>query len=133
LHPILREEVGNLRQQRRIEGLVRRIAVFRLAPNRHGTVHAQGREDELLEVRSLILAIAIGYLEGQGLCLGKLIVAPDTARGGIKVHIASLQAKPHGSSDGTGREESHGAEVVEVIKDTSHGIVVQGMRGHGLA
>src|SRR5262245_5236344 len=67
---------------------------------------------------------AIGHLKGQVLRLGKLIVAPDTARGRIKVDIAALQAKPHGSPDRTGREEPHRAEVVEAIEDTPRGIVV---------
>src|SRR5215471_16741942 len=81
VHSILREELGELRQEGRIEGLVRRIAILGRAPNRYRTVYAQGGEDALLEVRSLILAIAIGHLKGQVLGLAKLVLAPDTARG----------------------------------------------------
>jgi hypothetical protein len=81
----------------------------------------------LLEVRPLIFAIAIGYLKRHVLRLGILILAPDTARGGIKVHIAALQAKPHSGPDRTGCEEPHGAKVVEAIEDPARGIVVQGL------
>src|SRR5215470_3518031 len=104
-----------------------------LAPNRYRTIHAQRGKDELLKVRPFIFAIAIGHLKGQLLRLSKLVIAPDTARGRIKVHIAALQTKPHGRPDRTGREEPHGAKVVEAIKDTPRGIVVQGLWGHGLA
>ena len=131
--PIARQELGDLRQQRRIEGLVRRIPILGLAPNRYRTLHAQGGEDELLQVRSLILAIAIGHLEGEVLLLGKLVIAPDTAGGRSKVHIAALQAKPRGRPDRTGREELHGADVVEAIEDTAHGIIVKGVRRDSLA
>src|SRR5215470_17859101 len=133
VHSILREELGELRQEGRIEGLVRRIAILGLAPNRYRTVYAQGGEDALLEVRSLILAIAIGHLKGQVLGLGKLVLAPDTARGRIKMDVATLQATPHGRPDRTGREEPHGTKVVEASEDTPRGIVVQGLWGHGLA
>ena len=73
LHPITRSALRDLRQQRRIEGLIRRIAIRGLAPNWYGTVHAQGGEDALLEVRPLILALAIGHLEGEVLRFSKLI------------------------------------------------------------
>jgi hypothetical protein len=119
----------DLRQQRRIEGLIRCIAILGLAPNWHGTVHAQGGEDELLEVRPLILAITIGHLEGEVLRFGKLIVAPDTAGGGIKVHVASLQVKPGDRADSTIGKEPHRAEVVEAIEDAPHGIIGKGLRG----
>jgi hypothetical protein len=83
----------------------------------------------LLEVRPFVLALALGHLQGEVLRLGKVIVTPDTAGGRIKVHRASLQAKPRGRPDGTGREEPHRAKVVEAIEDTARGIVVQGLRG----
>src|SRR4029450_14018921 len=76
-----------------------------------------------------VLAIAIGHLKGEVLRLGKLIVTPDAAGGGIKVHIAALQAKPRGRPDCTGREEPHRAKVVEAIEDTARGIALQGLRG----
>src|SRR5919108_3577502 len=106
------------------------MADLGLAPDRHGAIHAEGGQDELLEVRPFVLAIAISHLKGEVLRLGKLIVTPDTAGGRIKVHIAALQAKPHGRPDRTGREEPHRAKVVEAIEDTSRGIVVQGLRGY---
>jgi len=121
--------LGDLRPQRRIEGLLRRIPILGLAPNRHSAFHAQSGEDELLEVRPLLLAIAIGHLEGEVLRLGKLIRAPDTAGGGIKVYLASLQVTPHDRSDGTVGKEPHSAEVVEAIEDTPHGIIGKGMGG----
>src|SRR6185503_7320818 len=108
------------------------IAVLGLAPDRHGAIHAEGGQDAVLEVRPFVLAIAIGHLQGEVLRLGKVIVTPDTAGGGIKVHIAALPAKPHGCPDRTGRAEPHRAKVVEAIKDTARGIVVQGLWGYSL-
>src|SRR5262245_3261726 len=104
------------------------MPILGLAPNRHRALHAQGGEDELLEVRPLILALTISHLEGEVLRLGKLILTPDTAGGGIKVHIASLQVNPRDRSDGTVGKEPHRAEVVETIEDASHRIIGTGMR-----
>jgi hypothetical protein len=49
------------------------------------------------------------------------------------MYVATLQAKPRGCPHRTGREEPHGAEVVEAIEDPAHGIVVQGLWEYGLA
>ena len=87
---------------------------------------------KLLEVRPFILAIAIGHLEGEVLRFGELIRAPDTAGGGIKVHIAALETKSCGSTNGTGRKEPHRAKVIEAIEDTAHGIIGKGLRGERL-
>jgi hypothetical protein len=62
-----------------------------------------------------------------------MVIAPDTAGGRIKVHIAALQAKPYAGSDHTGSKKSHRAEVVEAIEDASHGIISKSLRGQGLA
>ena len=83
----------------------------------------------MLEVRPLIFALAIGHLEGDVLCFGKPIVAPDTAGGGIQVHVASLQVKPCDRADGTVGKEPHRAKVVEAIEDAPHGIIGKGLRG----
>ena len=83
----------------------------------------------MLEVRPLLLAIAIGHLEGEVLRFSKLIVAPDTAGGGIKVDIASLQVKPGDRADGAVGQEPHRAEVVKAIEDAPHGIIGKGLRG----
>src|SRR5215510_1780877 len=128
-----REELSDLGEERRIEGLVRGIAIRGLPPNRHGTIDAQSGKDKLFQVGALILAIAIGHLERQVLRLGKLVLTPDTARRRSKVHLASLQAKPHAGSDRTGGKEPHRAEVVEAIEDAAHRIVGKGLRGYGLA
>src|SRR5262249_24315248 len=133
LYPILREELRDLRQQRRIESLIRRIPILGLAPDRYGAIDAEHGQHKLLEVRPLILAIAIGHLEGEVRRLGKLIVAPDTVRSGIKVHIAALQVKPCGSADRTGGKEPHRAEVVEAIEDAPHGIIIKSVWSEGLA
>src|SRR5215813_1506412 len=107
------------------------MPILGLAPNRDSAIDAQRGQHKLLEIRPLVLAIALGHLEGEVLRLGKLILTPDTARGGIKVHITALQAKPCSSADGTGSKEPHSAEVVEAIEDASHDIVVQGVRREG--
>jgi hypothetical protein len=112
-----------------MEGFVRGLAIVALAPDGHGAIHAERGQHKLLEVRPFVLAIAIGHLEGEVLRLGKLIVAPDTARGGIKVHIAASQVKPRDRADGTIGKEPHGAEVVEAIEDAPHGIIRKGLRG----
>src|SRR5262245_8907540 len=108
-HPMARQELCDLSSQRRIEGLVGGIAIVELAPYRYRTIDAQRRKDELLEVWPFIFAIALGYLPGEVLRLGKLIVTPDTAGGRLKVHLAALQATPRGRPDRTGREEPHRA------------------------
>src|SRR5215813_7528295 len=109
------------------------MAILELAPDRYRTIHAQGGKDELLEVWPFIFARAIGHLKRQVLRLAILVIAPDAARGGIKVHVAARQAKPCGCPDRTGRKEPHGAKVVETIEDSARGIVIQGLRGHRLA
>src|SRR5262245_11733223 len=109
------------------------MAILGLAPKRHRPVHTQAGEDAWREVRPLRLALALGHLAGQGLRLGTLVLAPDTAGGRITVPRAALQAKPRSRSDGTGGAEPHRAEVVEASEDPARGIVVQGRRGHGLA
>src|SRR5215813_2900130 len=108
------------------------MPILGLAPNRYSAIDAQRGQHKLLEIRPLILAIAISHLEGEVLRLGKLVIAPDTARGRIKVYIAALQAKSHGRPDRTGREEPHGTKVVEAIEDTPHGIISKGVRREGL-
>src|SRR5262245_49930556 len=109
------------------------MASLGLAPDGHGTIHAEGGQHKRLAGWPLICAIAIGHLERKGLRLGKLILTPDTTKGGINVHLAALQAKPRGHSGGTGGEESHGAKGVEASEDTPRGIVVQGRAPPGLA
>jgi hypothetical protein len=84
---MVRQELSDLGPQRRIQALVGGIAILRLAPDGHGTIHTQGGQHKLLEVRSFILAIAVGHLKREVLCLGKLRVTPDTARGRIKVNL----------------------------------------------
>jgi hypothetical protein len=59
LHPITRSAWRALRQQRRLEGLLRGSALLGLAPKRHGTIHAYRGEDTLLEVRPLLFALAL--------------------------------------------------------------------------
>jgi hypothetical protein len=54
------------------------MAIFALAPHRHGTISAEGGQHKLLEIRPFILAIAIGHLEREVLLLSKLLLAPDT-------------------------------------------------------
>src|SRR5215831_19108867 len=98
------------------------MPILVLAPNRYSAIDAQSGQHKLLEIRPLVLAIAIGHLVGEVLRFGKLILAPDTAGGRIKVHIAALYAKPCGSTDRTGGKKPHGAEVVEAIEDAPHGI-----------
>jgi hypothetical protein len=85
----------------------------------------------LLEVRPLLFALALGHLEGEVLCLGTRIVAPDTAGSGIKVHGASFQGKPGDRADGTIGKEPPGATVVEASADAPHGISGKGLRGSG--
>src|SRR5215475_11502183 len=109
------------------------MALIELAPDRYRTIHAERGKDAWLEVWPFIFAIAIGHLKRQVLRFSILIIAPDAARGGIKVHIAARQAKPGGRPDRTGRKEPHGATVVETIEAPARGIVMQGLRGHRLA
>src|SRR5262245_35112589 len=99
-----REELSDRGEQGRIEALVGGSASVDLAPDGHGTIDAEGRQHKRLEVGPFSLAIAIGDLEREVLCLGKLILAPDTAGGGITVHLAALPAKPCSGPDRTGRE-----------------------------
>ena len=68
-HPLACQELGDLGSQRHLEALVGRMAIFGLAPNRHRTIHTEGREHKLLQVRALILAIARGHPEGKVLLL----------------------------------------------------------------
>src|SRR5919109_1639278 len=74
-----------------MEGLIGGIAIVELAPDRYRTIHAQRGQDEVLEVGPCIFAIAIGHLQGEVLGLGKLVIAPDTVGGRIKVDIAARQ------------------------------------------
>jgi len=53
-------------------------------------VHAQGGEHKLFEVGPAILAIAMGHSAGDILLLGKLVLAPDTAGGRVKVDITAV-------------------------------------------
>src|SRR5205085_3290691 len=127
------QHLRDLREQSRIERLVRRITIFRLAPERDSPIHAEHRKHTLLEVRTLILAVAISDAEGHILRLGERVIPPDTARGGIKVDIALLQAKLYGSPDRTGREDLHDAHGVEAIEDAADSIIIKGVRRDGLA
>ena len=128
-----REERRARGSQGRLEGRVRRLAILGCAPHGHGALDAEGGQHQLRQVRSLILALTLGHLEGEGLRLSPLILAPDPAGGRIKVPVAVLQAKPHGSADGTGGKETHGAAVVETLEDAPPGIVSTGRRGERLA
>ena len=55
--------------KRVVDGFLRGIAILRLAPEGDGPVDAQGREDELLEIRPLVFAIAMGNRKGDRLRL----------------------------------------------------------------
>src|SRR5215468_11942260 len=116
-----------------MEGLVGGLAIIELAPDRYRPLHAERGKEALLEVWPFSFALALGHRQRQGLPFSLLISAPDAARGGIKVPIAALQAKPGGRPDRTGRQEPHGAKVGETIEDPARGIVIQGLRGHRLA
>jgi hypothetical protein len=85
-----REELRDLGYQRRLEGRVGGMAIVELAPHGHGAIDAEGGQDQRLAVGPFLLAGALGDLEGEGLRLGKLIRAPDTAGGGVKGPIAAL-------------------------------------------
>src|SRR5262252_7207851 len=100
------------------------MAILGLAPHRYGSIHAQGGEDEWLEVRPLLLARAIGHLEGEVVRLGTLGIAPHTAGGRLHVPRAALHAKARRGPARPGGAARHGAEVVEASKDTAHGIIV---------
>jgi len=131
LDPVWRQEVRDLRSPRRIEDLLRRIPILGLAPKRYSALDAQRGPHKLLEIRPLVLALALGHLAGEVRRLGTLRLPPDTARGGITVPITARQAQPCGSADGTGGTEPPGAEVVAAIEDAPHDIVVQGVRREG--
>jgi len=62
----VRQVLYYLRQQRRIEDLIRRIPILGLTPHPNRRRHAQGGEDKLLEVWPLILTAGIGREELHG-------------------------------------------------------------------
>jgi hypothetical protein len=109
------------------------MTIVGLAPNRHGAIHAQGGAHAWLEGRPRILTIPLGHPEGDVLLLSTLIIPPDTAGGGLNVHVAALHANPRGSPAGTGREECDGPHVIEASQDAPYGIVVKGLGREGLA
>src|SRR5262244_2925169 len=115
-----------------MEAFVGGLAVLGRAPDRPGALHAEGGQDAWLEVRPFVLALAISPLQGEGLRLGTVLVAPDTTGGRSKGHRAALQAQPRGRPDRTGREEPHRTTVIEASEATARGIVVPGLRGDGL-
>lgn len=57
---VLAHVASDLAQHRLIDRLVRGVAVFVLADDRDAALDTQQREDELLEIRALIFAVAVG-------------------------------------------------------------------------
>jgi len=107
------------------------MPILGLAPHRYSALDAQRGQHKRLELRPLVRARARGDLAGEVLRLGKLLITPDSARGGIQEPITALPAKSCGRAAGTGGTEPHGAEGVEAFEDPPHAIVVQGGRREG--
>jgi len=115
------------------------MAIVRFAPEGYGTIHTQGREDELLQIRPLGLAIAMRNRQGHRLLRLVLrvrrrpILPIDADRRRIKVHVPLVQPKHLIGTHGAGGEELHSADLVEAIEDTPDGVVMKGLRRDGLA
>jgi len=128
-----REELSDLGEERRMEGLIRGMAILGLPPQRYGTLDAKRGKDKLWQVGALLLALALGHRDRQGRCRGTLGRPPDPARRRLKVPRAALPAKPHAGADRTGGQKPPRPAVVEAIEDAAHRLGGKGLRGDGRA
>jgi len=84
LDSVLLHVFGDLAEQTVIDRLVRGIAVLDLAEDRYVAIHAQQREHELLQIRALVLAVALRDLARRRFLLRAEIVATKVDRGRVE-------------------------------------------------
>ena len=117
-HPMRGQEGRNGRQEGVVDGFIRGIAILRFAPEGDGTIDAQSREDELLQIRPLILAIALGDPKGSHRLLGLLwrpIIPIDADGRRIKVHVPFVQPIDLIGTHSTGGKNLHGPNGIETL------------------
>ena len=105
----------------------------------NGPVDAQGREDELLQIRLLVFAIAMGTRQGDRWRLlvwrplWRQIIPIDTDGRGSKVDRLFIQPIGLIGTHSTGGKNLHGPHGIEALQDAPHGVIMKGVRREGLA
>ena len=119
-----------------MHGFIRGSASLRCAPQRAGPIDTPRREDAWLQVRALVLALALGDPQGPRSLpslLRRPILPVDRARGRSKVVVALGEANATLDPYGTSRQPLHGAGGLQARQAPSYGIVLQGLGRDGLA
>jgi hypothetical protein len=120
---------ADLAQETVIDRLVRGIAILDLAEDRHVAIHTQQREHELLQIRALVLAVAMSDLERCCFVLGAEVVAKEVDRGRVEVNVVggygeTLQ-RPHRQR----RKDPLRACGKEAIEHPSDILITEVLRG----
>ena len=116
-----------------VDGLVRGVAILELADDGHVAIDAQQREYELLEVRALVFAVAMGNVERRLFALSAEVIAVQTHRGRVEVGVVRGDGKAFQGTDRQRREDLLRACLKEAIEHSADVIVAEVLRGQFLA